>query len=123
MRIPARALTRTLTLATLLAMLPAAGFAADGEATSGAPAVEPAVAVAAAQIAETPAGEPADAAIAPGFNQYGDCALWCGGPGPHWHYGVSRETCCSGSLTCPDGSSASGFAFYPYQGFAEFCSV
>lgn len=71
----------------------------------------------------TPAESPLDSALEQGLDpQYGDCALWCDGQ-QYWYYFVTREECCSGTLTCPGGAPSSGYAFYPYQGFAEFCSI
>lgn len=97
----------------------AAGPALAADAPT--PAVE-AELTAKATPAVTPAEPALDGALEQSWPQYGDCALWCG-TGQYWHYYVTREECCSGTLTCPDGSYSSGYAFYPYQGFAEFCSV
>ena len=75
----------------------------------------------------TPAGTAVETALDTALeqsigSQYGDCVLFCDGQQYTYSF-VTREECCSGSLTCPNGFPALGYAFYPYQGFAEFCSV
>jgi len=74
-----------------------------------------------------PAGTAAEPAPDSALNQslgtqYGDCVLLCDGQLYTYSF-VTREQCCRGSLTCPSGSTTHGIAFYPYQGFAEICSV
>lgn len=111
--------TLCLLILCLLTMAAGPALAADAPAP---PAVEADLAVQPAP-AITPAEPAVEGALEQArYTQYGDCALWCSGQ-QHWHYGVSRGVCCSGTLTCPDGSYSSGYAFFPYQGHAEFCSV
>lgn len=108
-----------LALLTLAVATPAsAAEIAAQDATSAEPGIAPNA---------TPAGaavEPVlDFALEQSFtSQYGDCRLFCDGQQYTYSY-VTREECCSGSLTCPNGLPAATYAFYPYQGFAVLCSV
>jgi len=108
-----------LALLTLVVATPAfATEIAARDATSAEPGIAPNA---------TPAGaavEPVlDFALEQSFtSEYGDCRLFCDGQLYTYSY-VTREVCCSGSLTCPNGSSAAAYAFYPYQGIAVLCSV
>lgn len=122
MKIPTRLIPWALGLAVLLALGAAPGFAADEAALADALTE---VTIPAAEV--TPAVGPIEpeleGILAQSLDsQYGDCALWCG-TGQYWYYNVTRDECCSGTLTCPNGSTSTGYAFYPYQGVAEFCSV
>jgi len=112
--------TYLLVLALLVAFAGPA-FADDGPnpATSTVP---PSVAPEAAPAVT--AAEPApDSALDQSLvSQYGDCVLSCGVQQYTYSF-VTRVQCCSGSLTCPSGVPAFSYAFYPYQGFAELCSV
>lgn len=116
--------THLLVLALLVAFAgPTLADDAPNPASSTAP---PAVALGVAPEA-APVGTAAEPALDSALDQslgsqYGDCVLFCGGQQYTYSF-VTREQCCSGSLTCPGGSPALGYAFYPYQGFAEFCSV
>lgn len=122
MKIPNRLIPWTLGLAGLLALGAAPGFAAD-EAALSAELLE--ATVPATEV--TPAVNPTEPALESSleqslnFPQYGDCSLWCGS-GPYRHYYVTSVECCSGTLTCPDGSNPHGYAFYPYEGYAYICS-
>ena len=54
-------------------------------------------------------------------SQLGDCLLSCDGEQVTYS-SVTRDECCSGSLTCPDGSQPAWIGFVPYDGgFGEFC--
>jgi hypothetical protein len=116
MKLRISTLTCALAVAGLLALAPAA-FAADA-----APAPE----VQEAEAAPTLSVDPGDGAV-PLYggleDERGDCNLYCFPGGSYWYYGVTRGECCGGQLTCPGGGTPTGYAFYPYQGFAEFCST
>ena len=122
MKISTRVIPWALGLAGLLALVAVPGFAAD-EAALSPELTEATVATTEA----TPAVDPTEPALESAletswpFPQDGDCILWCGS-GQYRYYNVTRDECCGGTLTCPDGSYPGGYAFYPYQGFAEFCS-
>lgn len=119
MKITTRWIPWTLGLVGLLALGVAPAFAADESAL----ATELTEATVAATEA-TPAADPTQPALESAviWDPKGDCALWCGG-GQYWYYYVTRSECCSGTLTCPDGSNPGIYAFYPYQGFAEICTI
>lgn len=98
----------------------AAGPALAADAPT--PAVEADLA-AEATPAVTPAEPVLDGALEQGWGPgYGNCALWCDGQ-TFWYYNVTRNECCSGTLTCPSGAPSLGYAWHPYQGYAEFCSI
>lgn len=116
--------TPLVALALLVAFAaPVAATEAPEPATpTGTPAVEPAVAPEA-----LPAGAPDEPALESPLeqsfgSQYGDCVLFCDGQQVRYSF-VTQGQCCGGTLTCPDGSHPGGAAFYPYQGFAVFCST
>lgn len=120
-----------LALALLVAFAgPALAEAPDPASSTEPAAVEPADAPEAAP-AGTPEAVPGDTPVQPALDsaleqshdpQLGDCVLWCSGEQFRYSW-VTRGECCGGTLTCPDGSQAAGYAFYPYQGVAEFCST
>jgi len=107
----------------VVAAVPALAADAPNPATSPAPPAAELGMATEAVPAGTPAVSPRDSALEQGFgSQYGDCSLWC--DGQRYVYGfVTRDQCCSGTLLCPSGSPATSYAFFPYQGFAEFCNV
>jgi len=111
--------TYLLALALLVAF--AGPALADGAPDPATATVPPAVAPEA--VPAVTAAEPApDSALNQSlFTQYGDCVLACGVQQYTYSF-VTRDQCCSGSLTCPSGVPAFSYAFYPYQGFAELCS-
>lgn len=136
MTIHPRRSTHLLVLALLLAF---AGPALAADATNPATPAEPAASDPLAEAGVAPDAAPADSPAEPATeppaesaldsaleqsldSQYGDCVLFCDGQQVRYSF-VTRDECCSGSLTCPDGSTSTGYAFYPYDGFAEFCSV